>query len=457
MKNSLNDTICAISTPLGSGGISIVRMSGDQSVNILKKIFKGKTDDFKSHRIYYGNIYDGSSLVDEVLVSVMLGKHTFTAEDVVEINCHGGIKVTQKVLELLLNCGTRLAENGEFTKRAFLNGRIDLTTAEATKDVIDAVTDMSLENASNNLNGRLKNEIVNMREQILLMIANIEASIDYPEHDMEENNFTEILSSNEIIIDKIKNLLSTFERGKIMRDGISTAIIGRANVGKSSLLNILVGEEKAIVTDIAGTTRDVITEYININDIALKIIDTAGIRETSDIVEKIGVEKSIKTAQDADLVLYVVDGSEVLSGDDKDIIDKIKHKKVITIINKTDLKQYTDKQYIKDALQCEIVEVSALKEEGMEKLYEVIKNIFFSGDVSFGENTVMLSNARHKNCLVKVNTSLQNCNEGIMNGLTEDLIVIDLTDSYNYLGEILGENMDEDIIDKIFSEFCLGK
>ncbi len=457
MIGSLKDTICAISTPIGSGGISIIRVSGDESLNILKKIFKGKTENFKSHKIYYGHIYDGNTLLDEVLVSVMLGKRTFTCEDVIEINCHGGLKVTQKVLELVLNSGARLAERGEFTKRAFLNGRIDLSSAEAVQDVINAVTDTSLEIASKNLKGKLKEEITNIRDQIILMIANIEASIDYPEHDMEDTNFKDILSKSSNITKDIKHLINTFDRGKIIREGLDTAIIGRANVGKSSLLNTLVGEEKAIVTDIEGTTRDVISEYININDIPLKIIDTAGIRETEDVVEKIGVERSISAYEEADLILYVVDGSKKLQQEDFDIMDKIYNKKVICVINKSDLDMVVEKDTIKEKLNTEIIEISAKEDLGLDKLYNIIKDKFFAGDLSSSKDDLVITNARHKNSLEKALNSLENCVDSINMGMTEDLIVIDLTDGYNYLGEILGENLGEDIIDKIFSEFCLGK
>lgn len=457
MKNSNSDTICAISTPLGSGGISIIRISGEDSLSVLKKIFKTKVKTFESHKIYYGHIFDNDKIIDEVLVSVMLGKKTFTCEDVVEINCHGGLKVTSKVLDIVLKNGTRLAESGEFTKRAFLNGRIDLTSAEAVRDVINAVTDTSLEIASNNLSGKLKNKIDSVRDDIILQIANIEASIDYPEHDMEETNFTNVRNIFLEIKKDIEDMIDSFDRGKILKEGINTAIIGRANVGKSSLLNILVGEEKAIVTDIAGTTRDIISEYVNINDIPLKIIDTAGIRRTDDVVEKIGVERSIKAYKDADLVLYVLDGSVEIDNDDFDIMDNIKDKKVITIVNKSDLGIKLDRNEILKRINTSIIEISAKDESGIENLYTIIKDMFFIGDIKSNTVDIVITNSRHKNLLVSALTSLENCVNAIDMGFSEDLLVIDLTDSYNYLGEIIGENLGEDIIDKIFSEFCLGK
>ncbi|MFV0518635.1 MAG: tRNA uridine-5-carboxymethylaminomethyl(34) synthesis GTPase MnmE [Lachnospirales bacterium] len=457
MKNSNSDTICAISTPIGSGGISIIRVSGTDSVNILKKIFKTKTKTFKSHKIYYGHIYDMDRLIDEVLVSIMLGKKTFTCEDIVEINCHGGLKVTSLILDLVLKNGARLAEAGEFTKRAFLNGRIDLTSAEAVKDVINAVTDTSLDIASSNLKGKLKEKIVSMRDYIILEIANIEASIDYPEHDMEETNFINIKNSCVSISKDINNMINTFHRGKILKEGLNTAIIGRANVGKSSLLNLLVGEDKAIVTDIAGTTRDVISEYININDIPLKIIDTAGIRETEDVVEKIGVERSIKAFQEADLVLYVVDGTIDITKEDFDIMESIKDKKVITILNKSDLGIKVKKEDILKVIDTNIIEISAKEDKGLDTLYNLIKDMFYIGDISKDSNNILITNIRHKNLLSQAKNSIDNCITAIDLGFTEDLVVIDLTDSYNYLGEIIGENLGEDIIDKIFSEFCLGK
>ncbi|MFV0440956.1 MAG: tRNA uridine-5-carboxymethylaminomethyl(34) synthesis GTPase MnmE [Lachnospirales bacterium] len=457
MIKSMSETICAISTPIGSGGISIIRLSGNESLNILKKIFKTKSKSFKSHKIYYGHIYDENILVDEVLVSIMLGKKTYTCEDVVEINCHGGMKVTQKVLDLVLKNGARIAEKGEFTKRAFLNGRIDLSEAEAIKEVIEAVTDKNLEVATNNLNGKLKNKIEGLREKLILMIANIEASIDYPEHDMEETNFNEIKEQSVSIIQDITKLIESFKNGKILKEGLNTAIIGQANVGKSSILNIFVGEEKAIVTNVAGTTRDIISEYVNINDIPLKIIDTAGIRKTDDLVEKIGVERSILAYKEADLVLYVVDGSEKLSDEDYEIIENIKDKKVITIINKIDLNMVIEKDVLEKKLGNSIVEISAKEDIGIEKLYKIIKDRFLSGDISSDKDNIIITNSRHKNLLENSLKSLKNCIEGIDMGMTEDLIVIDITSSYEYLGEILGVNLDEDIIDKIFSEFCLGK
>ncbi len=456
MKYSLDDTIAQIATPLGTGGISIIRISGKDSLEVLEKVFSNKQAK-ETHRVYYGNILnDDGSKIDEVIVTTMLAPRSYTKEDVVEINCHGGVKTVQKVLQRLLASGARLAENGEFTKRAFLNGRIDLTEAEAVIDLINAKTDESQKQALNQLSGALKDKVNAYRDEILTLIANIEASIDYPEHDMEHDN-------KKLIEDKVKNLnseiskfINTFDMGKILRDGIDTAIIGRPNVGKSSLLNAITNEDKAIVTEIAGTTRDVITEYVNVNGIMLKMVDTAGIRNTDDIVEKIGVEKSVECAKNAELVLLVLDGSDELTNYDEEIIKMVNDKNVITLINKADLNQKLDKQQLLEKYNLKnIIEISAKNKE-IQELYDTINEIFFNGELN-SETDVYINNSRHKNCLADCQKSLNQVVEGLYLDLPEDLLSIDLNNAYNSLSEIVGETYEEDIIDKIFSEFCLGK
>ncbi len=461
MRLNLGDTIVAIATPVGSGGIGIVRISGDDSVKILSKIFKSvndnkKVEKIKSHTINYGYIYDGDKLVDEVLVSVMKAPKTYTKEDVVEINCHGGIRAVNKVLETVIKNGGRLADRGEFTKRGFLNGRIDLSQAEGIIDIINAKTDLGHNRAIKILEGSLSNAIKEYREEILLMIANIEVSIDYPEHELEHENNLETEKKTKVLIKKMEKLISNFDKGKIIREGISTVILGKPNVGKSSLLNNLVGEDKAIVTDIKGTTRDAIVEYINIKDIPLKIIDTAGIRNTEDIIERKGVEKSKEYAKEAELCFVVIDISEKLEDEDKEVLKIVKGKKVIVLLNKIDLGKKVEVKEIEKYVDKEdIIEISAKKDIGLEKLFERLEEKFFDGDID-GDEEIYISN-RHKQCLVKAKMSLETVIESVNMGMEEDLLVIDLKDSYDSLLEITGENLGDNIIDKIFSEFCLGK
>ncbi len=458
MKINLNDTITAISTPLGSGGIGIVRISGDDALNVLKKIFKTKknVDEIKSHTINYGHIYDDDKIIDEVLVSVMKGPKTYTKEDVVEINCHGGIKATNKVLHTVLKNGARLADKGEFTKRGFLNGRIDLSQAEAIIDIINAKTDLAHDSAIKRLDGNLSNAIKKYREDILLMIANIEASIDYPEHDMEHDNYKIVEDKSHLLLNEIEKLINNFHKGQILREGIKTVILGRPNVGKSSLLNNLIGFDKAIVTDIEGTTRDIITEYVNIMDIPLQIIDTAGIRETDDKIEKIGVERSKEYAENADLCFVVIDVNKKLIKEDIEILRMVKHKKVIVLLNKIDLQEIAQLNEIENYVSKEnIIKISAKENIGIQNLFERLKDIFFNGEINANDD-IYISN-RHKQCLIKCKNSLLKVVDGLNMSMPEDLLVIDLKDSYDALMEITGESLDDNIIDKIFSEFCLGK
>ncbi len=456
MKHYLDDTISQIATPLGTGGISIIRISGSDCLNILDKIFTNKQSK-ETHRVYYGHIVsDNNEVIDEVLVTTMFAPRSYTMENVVEINCHGGIKTVQKVLQRVLEAGARIAENGEFTKRAFLNGRIDLTEAEAVIDLINAKTDESQKQAVNQLSGALRDKVNLYRDDILTLIASIEASIDYPEHDMEHDNKVMIKEKVEHLSTEISRFINTFDMGKVLREGIDTVIIGRPNVGKSSLLNAIINEDKAIVTEIAGTTRDVITEYVNVNGILLKMVDTAGIRDTNDVVEKIGVEKSVEYAKNAELVLLVLDSSQELTDEDVEIINMIRGKKVITLLNKSDLERKIDTSVLVDKYDLvNIIDISAKNKE-IETLYNTINTIFFDGELSM-ENDVYINNSRHKSCLTACRASLEAVVEGLVIDLPEDLLSIDLNNAYQSLSEILGETYDEDIIDKIFSEFCLGK
>lgn len=461
MNIGLYDTISAISTSLGNGGIGIVRISGKNSIDILKKIFvsaKNKNiNDIKSHTINYGHIYNNGNLIDEVLVAVMKSPNTYTREDIVEINCHGGIKSLQKVLETVLNNGARIAEPGEFTKRAFLNGRIDLSQAQAVIDIINSKTELSHQNALKHLEGKLSKKVKKLRNDILNMTAHIEAAIDYPEHDIENITYSTIKNDTLKLIKEIEYLLNTSSTGKIIKEGINTVILGKPNVGKSSLLNYLIDEERAIVTDIPGTTRDILKESININGIALNIIDTAGIRKTNDEIERIGVEMSKKYAKDAELIFMLIDGSKDISDEDKEIFEFIKNKKVIVLINKYDiglnidlneLYRYIDKQFV--------INISVKEDIGFKKLYDKLKDMFFDGAINI-DKEVIISNERNKSSLYNSLESLKNVMKTIDDRMPEDFISMDLIEAYKCLGEITGESLEDDIVDKIFSEFCLGK
>lgn len=455
------DTIAAISTPPGEGAISIVRMSGEEAVSIAQKVFSGKDlTQAKSHTINYGHIVDPKTHeeIDEVMVSLMLAPKTFTREDVVEINCHGGIVATNRILQLLLVNGARLAEPGEFTKRAFLHGRIDLTQAESVMDLIRAKTDRSMKIALNQLDGNLSHLIDSLRKDILDVLAQVEVNIDYPEYDDVEEMTTKLLREKAIEIkQRIEQLLKTASQGKIMREGLATALVGRPNVGKSSLLNHLLHEDKAIVTDVAGTTRDVIEEYVNVSGVPLKLIDTAGIRETDDKVEKIGVERSKKAIEQSDLVLLVLNAAESLTKEDLELIRLTNDKKRIIILNKTDLEEKLDrKELAKVSENAPVYATSILKNEGVEALEEAISKLFFNG-IENSQSTVMVTNARHIALLKKAQNSLDSVLEGISSGMPVDLVQIDMTEAWNLLGEITGESYEDELLDQLFSQFCLGK
>ena len=477
MKNQYNTTIAAISTAMSNSGIGIVRMSGSDSFEIADKIYKGKRDkklsDQKSHTIHYGYIMDCEDTVDEVLVMLMRGPHSYTGEDTVEINCHGGVYIVKRILEILIKNGARPAEPGEFTKRAFLNGRIDLSQAEAVGDLIVSQNEYALQSSLHQLKGNLKEKISNIRNEIIYHTAFIETALDDPEH-ISVDGYGEKLK---IVVDKLMNeikvLLNTCDDGRIIKEGIQTVILGKPNAGKSSLLNVLIGEDRAIVTDIAGTTRDVLEEHINLQGISLNIMDTAGIRSTKDVVEKIGVEKAKSYADKADLILYVIDASSPLDKNDEEIFGIIQDKPSIILLNKSDLDMIVTEENVKKAyfasnlakennfkeikkFTTPIIEVSAKNNLGIEKLEEVLKNMFFEGNLSFNDE-IYITNIRHKTALQDAYASLQRVIESIDSGMPEDFYSIDLLDAYESLGSITGETIEEDLVNEIFSKFCMGK
>ncbi|MFV0560380.1 MAG: tRNA uridine-5-carboxymethylaminomethyl(34) synthesis GTPase MnmE [Enterococcus sp.] len=458
------DTIAAISTPPGEGAISIVRMSGDQAVQIADKVYHSgskRLETVESHTIHYGHIIDprDQQVVDEVMVSVFRAPKTFTREDVVEINCHGGIVVVNQILQLLLREGCRLAEPGEFTKRAFLNGRVDLSQAEAVMDLIRAKTDKAMKVALNQLDGNLSSLIRQLRQEILETLAQVEVNIDYPEYDdVEELTTKLLLEKAEFVQKQINQLLATAKQGKILREGLSTAIIGRPNVGKSSLLNHLLKEEKAIVTEIAGTTRDVIEEYVNVRGVPLKLIDTAGIRETEDVVERIGVERSRKALADSDLILLVLNQSEQLSEEDKELLNLSKGLKRIILLNKTDLAKQLSSESLAGFLDDEepVFPISVVNNDGLDKLEQAIADLFFGGQTGEKDATYV-SNTRHIALLDQSQLALMDVIRGIQAGMPVDLVQIDMTRCWDYLGEIVGDSVQDELITQLFSQFCLGK
>lgn len=456
------DTITSISTPMGEGAIGIVRLSGPQAVEIADILYKGKhlLNDVPSHTINYGHIIDPESkeVVEEVMVSVLRAPKTFTREDIIEINCHGGILTINRVLELTMTYGARMAEPGEFTKRAFLNGRIDLSQAEAVMDFIRSKTDRASKVAMNQIEGRLSDLIKKQRQSILEILAQVEANIDYPEYDDVEDATTEfLLEQSKEIKQEINRLLDTGAQGKIMREGLSTVIVGKPNVGKSSMLNNLIQDNKAIVTEVAGTTRDVLEEYVNVRGVPLRLVDTAGIRETEDIVEKIGVERSRKALSQADLILFVLNNNEALTQEDYTLYEVVKNEDVIVIVNKMDLEQNIDINEVKDMIgDTPLIQTSMLKQEGIDELEIQIRDLFFGGEVQ-NQDMTYVSNSRHISLLKQARQTIQDAIDAAESGVPMDMVQIDLTRTWEILGEIIGETASDELIDQLFSQFCLGK
>ncbi|MFS0575834.1 tRNA uridine-5-carboxymethylaminomethyl(34) synthesis GTPase MnmE [Sporosarcina sp. 179-K 3D1 HS] len=458
------DTIAAISTPMGEGAIAIVRLSGDEAIQIADKIFRSPSGkrlmNEPSHTIHYGHLTEPATeeIVEEVMVSMMKAPKTFTREDVVEINCHGGLVAVDRVLKLVLKEGARLAEPGEFTKRAFLNGRVDLSQAEAVMDLIRAKTDRAMNVALNQMEGKLSRLIGDLRQALLETLAQVEVNIDYPEYDdVEEMTVPLMIEKSTWVRDEIDKLLRTSSQGKILREGLSTVIIGRPNVGKSSLLNSIVQENKAIVTDIAGTTRDIIEEYVNVRGVPLRLVDTAGIRETEDIVERIGVERSRQVLKEADLILLVLNSSEELTEEDERLFEAVSGMDTIVVINKTDLPQKIDMDRVQElAGTGKIVTTSLLKEEGVDELEEAIAGLFFEGTIETGDLTYV-SNARHIALLHQARATIQDALDAAEAGVPVDMIQIDVTRTWEILGEIIGDTVQDSLINQLFSQFCLGK
>ena len=456
------DTITSISTPMGEGAIVIVRLSGPQAIEIGDILYKGKKklSEVETHTINYGHIIDPETneTVEEVMVSVLRAPKTFTREDIIEINCHGGILTINRILELTMTYGARMAEPGEYTKRAFLNGRIDLSQAEAVMDFIRSKTDRASKVAMNQIEGRLSDLIKKQRQSILEILAQVEVNIDYPEYDDVEDATTDfLLEQSKRIKEEINQLLETGAQGKIMREGLSTVIVGRPNVGKSSMLNNLIQDNKAIVTEVAGTTRDVLEEYVNVRGVPLRLVDTAGIRDTEDIVEKIGVERSRKALSEADLILFVLNNNEPLTEDDQTLFEVIKNEDVIVIINKTDLEQRLDVSELREMIgDMPLIQTSMLKQEGIDELEIQIKDLFFGGEVQ-NQDMTYVSNSRHISLLKQARQSIQDAIDAAESGIPMDMVQIDLTRTWEILGEILGESASDELIDQLFSQFCLGK
>lgn len=457
----IDDTIAAIATAPGEGGIGIIRISGEKSLKIAEEIFKsmsGKSiKEYNKRTLIYGNIADNENVIDEVLLAYMKGPNSYTGEDVIEINCHGGFISVKKILELILSKDVRLAEAGEFTKRAFLNGRIDLSQAEAVIDVIKAKTDIAHEVAQNQLEGSLSKKIRELRDKVTEILAHVEVAIDYPEEDIEHITYQTLKEKTDGLKKEIKKLYDTAESGKILREGLKTVIVGKPNVGKSSLLNSILGENRAIVTDIPGTTRDVIEEFVNIKGIPLKIVDTAGIRDTDDIVEKIGVEKSKESFTSADLIIMVLDASRKLSEEDIEILENLRDKQTIVLLNKNDLKQEIEEEKIlKYVENNSIIKISALQQEGIEELQDKIESMVYKGSVK-NNSSLVVTNSRHKDALSKAYKSATDALIALEQSMPFDFVEVDLKNIWDYLGYINGDTVTEDLLDNIFHNFCIGK
>lgn len=457
----ITDTIAAISSAAGNSGIGIIRVSGDEAIEVVDKIFRPanknkKLANVESHTVHYGHIMDGDKTLDQVLVIVMKNPHSYTGEDTVEIDCHGGMLILKKVLDLVLKNGARTAEPGEFTKRAFLNGRIDLSQAEAVMDLINSKNDFALNSSIEQLKGGVSDAIKDIRKNIIYHIAFIESALDDPEHislDGYDEEITKMLNEN---INKISKLVNSFDNGRIMKEGIKTVILGKPNAGKSSLLNLMLGEDRAIVTDIEGTTRDTLEENINFNGLSLKIIDTAGIRDTEDLVERIGVNKAKEIAKEGDLIIYVVDGSRELDDNDREIIKLINDKQAVILVNKSDMDTVINIDELKKDSNRDVILFSAKNGEGMDQLEEEIRNMFYSGKVTYNDQ-VYITNARHKEALENALESLKQVKNSVDAGMPEDFYSIDLMDAYTDLGLIIGESVEDDLVNEIFSKFCMGK
>ena len=457
----IDDTIAAIATAPGEGGIGIIRISGEKSLQVANSIFKSisgkKIQEYNTRTLIYGHIVDNDKVIDEVLVAFMKGPNSYTTEDVIEINCHGGFISVKKILELILSKDVRLADQGEFTKRAFLNGRIDLAQAEAIIDVINAKTDMAHTVAQSQLEGSLSKKIKDLRFNVTEILAQITVSLDFPDEDVEHITYNTLKEKTIALQKEINKLYDTSESGKILRDGLKTVIVGKPNVGKSSLLNAILGENRAIVTDIPGTTRDVIEEFVNIKGIPLKIVDTAGIRETEDVVERIGVEKSREFFSAADLSIVVLDSSRSLDPEDMEILESVQPNKTIVLLNKTDLDRVIDLDKIKEYIAEEnVIEISALQHEGIEKIHDKIEEMVFAGTVR-NSSDLVVTNSRHKDALYKAKQSIEDALNAIESYMPLDFVEVDFKNIWDYLGYINGDTVTEDLLDTIFSNFCIGK